>query len=143
MKKTTTVFWMAAFIASVAVTASAQGPGGEGQPPPGPSLNASDLIAKYDTNDDSKLNAEELTTALDASRPPKPPSSFTENADRPEPPSAASMSADWIKRFDVDGDGSLSSDELTKAIQSHRPPGGNCPPAPPSDSDNGQDSEGR
>lgn len=141
MKRTRTIFWMMALITSAAVSVSAQGPGGEGQPPPGPSLNASDLIAKYDTNGDSKLNADELTTALDASRPPKPPASSTENADRPEPPSAANMSADWIKRFDADGDGSLSADELTKAIQSHRPPGGNRPPAPPSDRGNGQDFE--
>lgn len=149
MKKTTMVLGLTILVTMAALTTQAQSQGG-GSFPPGPPPNgggmrygpggtnrpappnATNLVAKFDTNGDGNLDATELATALDSIHPPRPPSSpdgaTTDN--RPEPPSGAEMAAQWIQQFDADGSGSLSVDELAKAFESRKSPNGNGPPGP-------------
>lgn len=42
--------------------------------------------------------------------------------ERPQPPAPDQIAAKWLEEFDADKNGNLSSDELQKALASHRPP---------------------
>ena len=130
---------LAVALAVAAATATAQefggpgaGPGGpEGggrvrPPPPRPAQLATNLMAKFDANGNGALSVDELTKALtdmQKHRPPPPQFQGEPGNEPPAQPAAAEKAATWIAKFAADKAG-LTLAELTKAMESERPPRG-------------------
>lgn len=94
---------------------AAAGQGGDRRPPP------EKLFAELDRDGDGGLSAEEVAAGLDRLPPPRPRGEA--GAKRPERPSREVAAARFLKRFDEDGDGSVSLAEFKR-----------LPPPPPRES---------
>ncbi|MDD4664287.1 MAG: EF-hand domain-containing protein [Caldisericia bacterium] len=70
----------------------------------GTSLDVEELFSTLDTNDDNTLNADEMEE-LSKLMPPPPP-----------PPDGGGMFAEMLKKFDTNGDGVLSKEELSSLV---------------------------
>lgn len=132
--------------------------GGNGQAPSAEEV-AKRLLADFDADQDGKLNADELKKSIEKhqqgrpapggqqmrrpTRSPGGPQARTQGGRgeqqggaqaaqgdaRPARPQPAQMAARWVEEFDADKNGSLSPQELQKAMEAHRPP------PPPRDDD--------
>ena len=125
-----------ALTATVAMGEQAAGPGrgprgGKDRPaPPDPAVTASNMMAKFDANQDGKLVAAELTAALTDQFKSRPAPPGDAQQQPPSPPPADKIAAKMIEEFAADKTG-LTMAELQKAVA--RPPHGHGGPGGPDD----------
>lgn len=124
------------------------GPGGGDFKPPSPDEIVKHMLADFDGNKDGKLDATELKKSIEAHQKQRMehgspqggpgggqqrgaqggPGGFQggqqggPQGERPEPPAPDKIAAKWLEEFDADKNGTLSADELQKALAAHRPP---------------------
>jgi hypothetical protein len=111
--------------------------------PPGADEIVKHMLTDFDADKDGKLDAAELKKSVEAHQQQRqqrggpmggpgggqqgmrggPDAGFQggPKGERPEPPAPDKIAAKWMEEFDADKNGSLSKEELQKALEAHRP----------------------
>lgn len=118
---------------------------GAGGPPPQPEVIAADMVANYDVDGNGALTEEELTVALEETRPPRPPaggklgrgpgkgqgSQGARDCQGPQGGRGQPNIDQIFERADSNSDGVIDKEELKAALKRLRSMGPRGPGGPP------------